>query len=305
MEYDELFDAASAAITRYHSFLFEQRNVNGFGVGHKIVNGQDTGVPCVTIHVTKKLPADAIPRAFMLPRFLDAGGDRRVETDILEAGPFFPEPNVTRIRPAQPGTSIGATVITAGTFGGIVLDNSTGNPLILSNNHVLANNNNYPIGGAIVQPGPHDGGVAPADTIATLLRFIPVNPTGNLVDAAVALPTTAGIISNPPLDGVPPPTPKSRCVALHFAGGDNISIGNPIQTVLTLLNIHFSEPGSVMVASIGLSVQKVGRTTNRTVGSVTIVNYTANVGGREFLNQIAFTRMTEGGDSGSLYIENP
>jgi len=65
-------------------------------------------------------------------------------------------------RPAPLGVSIGHPDITAGTLGFKVRDGS-GNPYILSNNHVMANINQASIGDHILQPGAYDGGTDPAD----------------------------------------------------------------------------------------------------------------------------------------------
>jgi hypothetical protein len=59
--------------------------------------------------------------------------------------------------------------------------------MILSNNHVLAAENRGKKGDAILQPGPIDGGLNPADRVTTLTSFVRLNKTKpNLVDCAVA-----------------------------------------------------------------------------------------------------------------------
>lgn len=58
-----------------------------------------------------------------------------------------------RWRPAPGGVSIGHKDITAGTLGCVVIDDETGEKLILSNNHVLADCNRGKIGDEILQPG--------------------------------------------------------------------------------------------------------------------------------------------------------
>src|SRR5713101_5810378 len=63
----------------------------------------------------------------------------------------------TRRRPLVVGCSIGHFRITAGTLGCFVSTKS-GEPRILSNNHVLANENSGKKGDAIIQPGQFDGG---------------------------------------------------------------------------------------------------------------------------------------------------
>src|SRR5439155_996335 len=61
--------------------------------------------------------------------------------------------------------------IPAGTLG--LLARRHGRPVILSNNHVLANQNAGHVGDSILQPGPADGGRL-QDTIARLVDFVPI-----------------------------------------------------------------------------------------------------------------------------------
>ena len=58
---------------------------------------------------------------------------------------------------------------------------------ILSNNHVLANENRAKKGDSIIQPGAIDGGASPADRVGSLLRFVRLKASAtNLVDCAIA-----------------------------------------------------------------------------------------------------------------------
>ena len=79
---------------------------------------------------------------------------------------------------------------------------------MLSNNHVLANQNDAEIGDPIIQPGSFDGGNAPADTIGLLYDYVPLNfttscnvNTCNRVDAAIAEVTGAYVINATTSDG--------------------------------------------------------------------------------------------------------
>src|SRR5438132_3528923 len=93
-------------------------------------------------------------------------------------------------RPLLIGSSTGflaSGFIMAGTLGCFVRSGSSTALYILSNNHVLADENRYPIGGSIVQPGALDGGSPTADRVAKLTRFVRLNPgQSNLVDCAIA-----------------------------------------------------------------------------------------------------------------------
>jgi len=93
-----------------------------------------------------------------------------------------------RIRPIQPGFSVGHFAITAGTLGAIVRMHGGDRPRILSNNHVLADENNGKIGDAILQPGAYDGGTVEKDKVAALEDYVQLDSNrANVADAAVAL----------------------------------------------------------------------------------------------------------------------
>ncbi len=116
------------------------------------------------------------------------------EVDVAYVGPVskfqLPSPSLREfVRPLQIGCSVGHRDVTAGTLGVFVrlIDGTVG---ILSNNHVLANENEALPGDAIVQPGPSDGGQL--DTrIGAFDRSVTLDVYGtNLMDAAV------GVIDN-------------------------------------------------------------------------------------------------------------
>jgi hypothetical protein len=105
----------------------------------------------------------------------------------------------TRQRPAPTGFSMGHPDITAGTYGARVKDGS-GNVYALSNNHILANNNDASIGDNILQPGPADGGTDPDDKIGELADYEPIDYEGtNTIDAAIASSSTSISTSQRPL----------------------------------------------------------------------------------------------------------
>src|SRR5712691_8956407 len=192
-------DGVDAAKSSYEAALFARANVVGVAVGNKVIGGRDTEERCVVVFVERKRPEDQLRRRDIVPR--DLGG---VHTDVVETGRFL---------------------ITAGTLG--VTAHRRGRPVILSNNHVLANANDGRPGDLILQPGPADGGRT-QDAIGRLTDFVPIQfrerrlgalgrlleralgpalaaaglglkrlPSGraNLIDAAIAEPISADVVA--------------------------------------------------------------------------------------------------------------
>jgi PKD repeat protein len=185
-----------------------------------------------------------------------------------------------RTRPAPIGFSVGHPDITAGTLGARVTDKD-GKVYILSNNHILANSNNANIGDPILQPGAYDGGSQPGDVIGYLhdLQEISFNAS-NQMDAAIAIVNSADVSGSTP---------------------QGVSYGSPSTTTED--------------ASLGLKVQKYGRTTGHTFGGVAEINVTVTVcfetrgpfrcvKEATFTNQISISdgSFSAGGDSGSLIV---
>jgi hypothetical protein len=108
---------------------------------------------------------------------------RFVRRIAKHGGPWYR----SRLRPLRLGGSVGHFRISAGTIGAFAQQKKTGNVVILSNNHVIANENDAKVGDAILQPGTYDNGKRPKDAIAALTRWVDVKPNGkNEVDAAIA-----------------------------------------------------------------------------------------------------------------------
>jgi hypothetical protein len=109
----------------------------------------------------------------------------RGEVDVRVTGPIRAQAawGRGRVRPLVPGVSIGHERITAGTLGGFVV--ARGASYVLSNNHVLADEDRAKKGDAVLQPGRYDGGKA-GDLVARFERAVRLRKTVNLVDAAIA-----------------------------------------------------------------------------------------------------------------------
>jgi hypothetical protein len=210
-----------------------------------------------------------------------------VPVDVVVTGKIYAlkpgdKPAASRVNPAarfpRPvpiGVSTGHPNITAGTISCRVKD-ASGNVYALSNNHIYADENRATIGDNVLQPGPYDGGKNPQDAIGTLSAFVPIkfDGTNNTVDAAVALSSTPNLGNATPSNGY----------------------GKPKSTTAS--------------ASVGMQVQKYGRTTALTKGRVYATNATVNVqydqGVARFVGQIIITpgNFSAGGDSGSLVVKS-
>jgi hypothetical protein len=161
----------------------------------------------------------------------------------------------------------------AGTFGALVKDDN--GTYILSNNHVLADENQLPLGSPIFQPGVLDGGNPKTDQIAQLTRFERLLPNvSNQVDCAIAAVLNPADVSNAILQIGPPQ-----------GTGD---------------------------AQIDMTVQKFGRTTGYSAGQVTSIDTDVTVqyetGNFTFGSQIIVVGLNAqpfsgAGDSGSLIVE--
>jgi hypothetical protein len=266
----------------YIAVTHPERNVVGVGIGLKIVKGKVTDRPCIRFYVERKVPAARIPRESLLPSRLEG-----IETDVVETGRFRALPATigqvrSRLRPARPGCSVGfqfpppnVGTVMAGTFGAVA--RAASRVYVLSNNHVLANENRLPKGSPIFQPGLLDGGDPARDQIAALSKFKRLQRSGpNKVDCAIA---EVG------------DTRKVSAAVLPSVG--KLASGQPISAVESM------------------RVEKVGRTTAYTTGVVMDVSADLSVqydiGVLGFTDQVIIVgsggSFSDAGDSGSLIVD--
>lgn len=118
----------------------------------------------------------------------------RGETDVRLVGKVRKQAvpwHQRRNRPLRIGGSVGHVDVSAGTLGCFVTRDGS-EDLILSNNHVLANEDRGRKGDPIIQPGDADDGNVAADQIGELFDFKKLKQNHNLVDCALAR-LTAGV----------------------------------------------------------------------------------------------------------------
>jgi len=317
--------------TTFTAQLLALPNVVGVAVGYKESGGVRTDQLALVTLVEMKKPVAALSASEAVPRELDG-----VTTDVIEVGRLVAQQSPRdRFRPVIPcGVSIGHYKVTAGTLGAIVTDRTTGEKLILSNNHVLANSNDALVGDAILQPGAIDGGQNPADMVARLARFVqlqyleepapsptpgptPPAPGGcdildlivKLVNALAALLGSGKRVESKPLQ------PASSAQTIYAQSLDNVvdaAVAKPVDPNMFTGEIRsIGQVSGTKPPALGMRVRKVGRTTDYTEGTITLLNATVNVayntskGSRtgRFTGQVITEAMSQGGDSGSLIVD--
>jgi len=268
-------DAAFAAQAQVTDEWLARPGVVGTAVGFS-----GSGQAVVKVYITA-LGVAALPQSVagvpvsveVTGRFVSLG-DPPVGASLNEDAEVDPKAGFPR--PVPIGVSTGHPDVTAGTIGARVTD---GNRIFaLSNNHVFAANNGGRQGDNLLQPGVADGGRNPDDALATLFDFEPIQFCAgmacpmNRMDAALALTTADNLGNETPEDG------------------------------------YGSPRSETFEATLGMNVQKYGRTTGHTVGRVTGLNATIDVnyrtGNARFEGQIVISGdgFSTGGDSGSLIV---
>ena len=262
------------------------KRVSALGIGARAVDRIDEMQRTIALSISPRSPNDfrlAVriqTRAFEnSPQIEEITKQAKGEADVRYIGRVVKRAlpcYQSRQRPLLIGSSIGHFRITAGTLGCFVKTRKDGLVRILSNNHVLANENAGRRGDPVTQPGRFDSGKRGKDTVGALDSFVRLTRTSsNLVDAAIATVR----------DGI------------QFDGQ-------------TLRDIGQLNGSSSSILETGDEVRKVGRTTGLRPGRVTafeldnvIVGY--DMGNLRFDDQIEIEGaetgpFSQGGDSGSL-----
>jgi hypothetical protein len=280
--------------------LLRNPNIVAAGIGYKLVNGIRTTDLSIVCSVREKLPGSRLAKRHIIEPHFDG-----IPTDVIQTGTIRAFMPITgRMRPAHGGISIGHKDITAGTFGCVVKkDNEI---FILSNNHVLANGNHAKIGDAILQPGPYDGGLFPADHIANLYQFIPISFSGSPGNFSIAN-RLAGVLNF--ISSLIRSSARFRTFSQE--ADENFvdaAIAKPLkdedisQDILDIGNIK-----GIVEGELGMLIKKSGRTTGLTSGEITQVDVTVTVsyGNNKtalFTDQLMAGAMSQGGDSGSAVL---
>ncbi len=306
--------------------LLRRANVVGVAVGNKGSKVELEGEKAVVVLVERKLPLAALSRRDRVPGAIDG-----IRTDVYEVGYLRAlATQRDRHRPTMPGgVSLGHYQITAGTLGAMVTDRLTGERLILSNNHVLANANEARAGDPVLQPSPGDGGRNPADVVAHLERFIPLHfvgepppqqqPTervrpapdaGKILRLLVNMINLMNELSGSDWRVQTAAAPGSALAAQRAARSGNhydVALARPVNQGMFTGEIRgMGRVQGTRTPTLGMEVRKTGRTTDLTSGKIVLLNATVNVAygtkTARFTGQVITSPMSLGGDSGSLIV---
>ncbi len=338
---DSIFERIIEVQQKHMQELLAKRNVVGVATGYRRKKGQVTDTPAVAVLVQQKKPIAALNDEDMVPETIDGVRTDVIEVGYLQAmGTAIPDLSAKgRYRPNIPaGVSISHYKVTAGVIGAVVKDRTTGERLILSNNHVLANANEAVAGDPILQPATLDGGENPQDAVATLARFIPliyvegdVKPppqpndepktpvksggdTGcDVVDAFVAIGNMFAQLSGSQKR-------VTASAAQPTAASAQNAKDNALDAALAKPNIdgmfeteirNIGRLNGTATPELNMQVIKTGRTTDTTTSKITLLNATVSIAyntsqgvrNAQFSGQVICDVFSQPGDSGALVVD--
>ena len=264
----------------YYKFLLNLKNVNGIGFGFKEKNDLNTLEPCIHVLVEDKIDEKYLSKNNIIPKSYMG-----IKTDVIKAKkPKIRTDEIPYMfRPLEGGCVISPNIKTKntnrylkGTLGCIVTKVIDGKKefFILSNNHVLANTNEFPIGTPIIQPNKLNGG-SDLDVVASLYTFVPLNFITETEEPINYMDAAIGKISN------------------------NSLISNEIYLLNNIMGVSKATPT--------LAVKKVGFKTGLTKGRVVSTGVTTNVTFSDnkeahFQDQVYAKFINDDGDSGSVVL---
>ena len=286
--------------------LLKNPDIQAVGIGYKISKGKVTKELSLVCTVEKKKARSKVSKKWLIPTKISG-----VNTDVIEGGKIVAYENPReKHRPAPGGVSLGHYLITAGTLGCWVRKDDidppeeestcwiantvvkvsnwaartagrqtrldaylpgSGGCVMLSNNHVLAKENEAELGDDIYQPGPVDGGTS-HDKIGRLYDYVKIDFSEggeNRVDCAIAAP--------------------------FFQEDIDFNI------------LQIGEITGEAEADVGMKIQKSGRTTGHTQGTILQTDAYVKVwyGNKQalFVDQLISDIPSAGGDSGSAILD--
>lgn len=255
-------------------------NVVGVALGDRRVRGRSTGELAIKVYVRMKFPRMLVPDSELVPREwagvrIDVEQCGIIRTHTTEVADLIPNP----MEPSgsiQPGSSIGSCACENSSTGtlGAILKNSAGRLYGLSCYHVLVKSCKH-TNDPIVHPSLLD---AP-------YRVIPI-----------------GLLSN----GVNPEPDSMNSIDAGVVLLENVSV--------TPQMMYIGGPSGTGEASVGMTVQKFGRTTTYSSGTVTTSEGDFKVWSERFQAYLTFSDQiaiqsrdtnpfSAAGDSGALVLD--
>jgi len=272
-------------------------NVTGTAIGFKYTRGRRTKRVAVIVYVDKKLPEEQLPSKYIIPKVIEVRGSR-VETDVIEAR-FKALALVSRDRPVRPGYSISHPDVTAGTLGFFIRKGN--DTYLVSNAHVIANTNKGKPGDPTYYPGVYDGGTED-DTIGYLDITVPIEMTESKCPIANLVVNTCNKLARVLGSKVVIPKPI-RKVTNKVDCAASVVIED-VQVTEEIFKI--GRPKGTTEAKLGMEVQKSGRTTEYTKGTIVALDAAVEIlydeGTAVFEGQIVSDIQSAGGDSGSAVL---
>lgn len=278
-------------------------NVEGISIGYKFRGGKRTEEIAVVVYVSKKLPKGELLAEHVIPKTISVSG-YEVKTDVTQSR-FSALTLIDTEGPVKPGYSISHPDVSAGTHGFFAAINGqivSVDDLIVSCAHVISNTNKGKLGDPIYYPGVADGGTE-EDTVAYLAATIPIEmieenecPVANLYVNGFNL--LAKLLRRK--SRIPKP------VREVFNRVD-CAYGRMVKGVEIDRNIYkIGEPVGIEQATLGMRVQKSGRTTEYTEGEIIGIEADVRVsysqGTAWFDGQVISDIPCAGGDSGSAVL---
>lgn len=293
----EIHEPARAAWTRYAETLIKYDGVISVGPGRRMRGGKETSEDVLVVTVVMKKGLDNLKPEQVIPQQVPLDDGHTVGVDIVEDPAGYPtiDQDSAAYRPVPGGCEVGAIGSGfLGTLGGWFCSPRPGggwNPVWLTNAHV-------------------------ADPATR--RQVPA-------DSRMQQPAGGGVIGNTTaVDGWPTPLPAAGVTVTGIndaAVGQLVDGVDPDYEVLQIADAPFE----IATATNNMAVQKRGRTTFLTAGTVQTANIAVNVSAGVGLGLVTFglpgnpavTRITSNaaglaaafgapGDSGSLvFATNP
>ena len=284
------------------------------------------GTQVIRVYVSKKIPRDQFKKRHPMFQFfkkqltiedLIPSKINSFPTDVVEMGevnalneiiaprPIAPRQKTQlRYRPLQAGISSTHYKSTACTLNCMFIENGTGRLLMASNNHCFGREDTAKKGEPILQPSPYDGGILPQDKAGEFYKSVEIkfiklkDPIRDYVLKIFKRFKAQEAFFN-----------RVDIAFASFNGCTYCPKCNPITNACLVKIYGIGLPTGKILPILNQRVQKVGRTTGITLGTVVSTSWTGTVkysrGSATFIDCILISgqNFSLGGDSGSPVLD--